>query len=631
VSKWFLKSIEINGGFLPGFCLSLPAGLTCIIGPRGSGKSTFVEALRFGMAGPSRASKKRLDLIEANLGPGSLITLSTCSTADGGGYTIRRGYKEQVSLIDDNGKAITTVDLDRGTFLPLDAYSDKEIESIADDSLGDRRRSLLDELESGPLSQIHLCIAEQRRALEANSDKIRAASRLINDLTEQIEEMGDARARLDALPPLVEGVASEAVRVAARQCQLNAQENRHLDDSIKSVTGFRVDLEALITGMYDNASDPSAPLDSSAGSANVNILETAQTEINSYLSAARQQIGTAIDSLKMAESKLLDTQTDLIAVHTEQDAQYAKLMEKDAAAGRIIQERTSAEDAVSRLDQITSQRADVRSQLQRLEVERKTLRGNYLLERGRLSELRERVAQRLENEAGAKVRIRVRRNGDNTNYQQLLTEALRGARVRNQTEIVEKLMRLQPDQLAQLITKNNLSEFEAQMSLGDERARKVLENLRLTLDPLNLETTAIDDRIFIELNLSTGSVSNFKDASELSRGQKCTALLPLLLARRDSPLVIDQPEDNLDNHFIYETVVENIRRMKVRRQMVFITHNANIPVLAEADLVVVLNSDGKIGYIEKAGTLDECREEIIDLLEGGREAFELRSRKYGKW
>jgi energy-coupling factor transporter ATP-binding protein EcfA2 len=191
-------------------------------------------------------------------------------------------------------------------------------------------------------------------------------------------------------------------------------------------------------------------------------------------------------------------------------------------------------------------------------------------------------------------------------------------------------MRLQPDQLAQLITKNNLSEFEAQMSLGDERARKVLENLRLTLDPLNLETTAIDDRIFIELNLSTGSVSNYKDASELSRGQKCTALLPLLLARRDSPLVIDQPEDNLDNHFIYETVVENIRRMKVRRQMVFITHNANIPVLAEADLVVVLNSDGKIGYIEKAGTLDECREEIIDLLEGGREAFELRSRRYGK-
>jgi hypothetical protein len=64
--------------------------------------------------------------------------------------------------------------------------------------------------------------------------------------------------------------------------------------------------------------------------------------------------------------------------------------------------------------------------------------------------------------------------------------------------------------------------------------------------------------------------------------------------------------------------------------MVFITHNANIPVLGEADLVVVMNSDGKRGYIEKTGSLDECRSEIIDLLEGGEEAFELRRKRYAK-
>ena len=629
MSKWVLKSVEINGGFLPGFSLSLPAGLTCIIGPRGSGKSTFVEALRFGMGGCFGASKKRLDIIQANLGSGTLITLSTSSTEDGCGYTIRRTYKQQASLIASDGKAITTVDLDRGTFLPLDAYSDKEIESIADDSLGDRRRSLLDELEPGELNQIHLSISEQRRALEANADRIRAEMRLISDLTEQIEEMGDVRARLAALPPLVEGAASEAVTAAARQCHLNAQENRSLEAAIQSVTGFRDGLQAVLNNMTGETSDPSTLPDAPADSVNLAILETARTNSSVDLSSARQQIGAAIDSLKSAESKLRVIQSDLVALHTEQDGKYAELMEKNVVAGRVIQERTAAEEAVYRLDQITQQRADAKIELQKLEAERKTLRGNYLLERDRVSQLRERVAQKLQNEAGANVRIRVRRNADNTNYQQVLTDALRGARVRNQTEIVEKLMRLQPDQLAQLIAKNDLSEFEAQISLGEERARKVLENLRSTLDPLKLETTTIDDRILIELNLSTDSVPNFKDAGELSRGQKCTALLPLLLARRDSPLIIDQPEDNLDNHFIYETVVENIRRMKVRRQMVFITHNANIPVLAEADLVVVLNSDGKTGYIEKAGTLDECREEIIDLLEGGREAFDLRSRRYG--
>jgi DNA-binding MarR family transcriptional regulator len=64
--------------------------------------------------------------------------------------------------------------------------------------------------------------------------------------------------------------------------------------------------------------------------------------------------------------------------------------------------------------------------------------------------------------------------------------------------------------------------------------------------------------------------------------------------------------------------------------MIFITHNANIPVLGEADLVVVMNSDGKKGYVQKAGSLDDCRDEIIDLLEGGKKAFEARSQRYAK-
>ncbi len=93
-------------------------------------------------------------------------------------------------------------------------------------------------------------------------------------------------------------------------------------------------------------------------------------------------------------------------------------------------------------------------------------------------------------------------------------------------------------------------------------------------------------------------------------------------------MLIDQPEDNLDNHFIYETVVDSILRLKSRRQMIFITHNANIPVLGEAELVVVMNSDGQRGFVEKAGSVDECRNEIIDLLEGGEEAFELRRKRY---
>src|SRR5215468_10666595 len=213
------------------------------------------------------------------------------------------------------------------------------------------------------------------------------------------------------------------------------------------------------------------------------------------------------------------------------------------------------------------------------------------------------------------------RNADHLAYQQMLVDGLRGARVRNHEEIIATLMQLRPEQLAQFIQANDLEGFEELTSFGNERSRKILDAFRDTVDPLALEVIAIEDRVGIELNVSTAGKANFKDASDLSRGQKCTALLPILLARRDSPLIIDQPEDNLDNHFIFETVVNAVRRLKNRRQMIFITHNANIPVLAEAELILVMTSDGRVGAIEKSGAVDECREQIIELLEGGREAF----------
>ena len=192
------------------------------------------------------------------------------------------------------------------------------------------------------------------------------------------------------------------------------------------------------------------------------------------------------------------------------------------------------------------------------------------------------------------------------------------------------LMRLRPEQLAQIIQDNDIDEFEDLLTFGRERSAKILEAFRAALNPLAVEVIDIEDRVSIELNVASPTQPHFKDAAELSQGQKCTALLPLLLSRREMPLLIDQPEDNLDNHFIYETVVDAVRRLRDVRQMIFITHNANIPVLGEADFVVVMNSDGKKGYVQKAGTLDDCRDEIVDLLEGGKQAFEARSRRYGK-
>lgn len=153
---------------------------------------------------------------------------------------------------------------------------------------------------------------------------------------------------------------------------------------------------------------------------------------------------------------------------------------------------------------------------------------------------------------------------------------------------------------------------------------RVVEALDGTERLYQIETVELEDQPRIEL-----LDGQYKDTLQLSTGQRCTAILPILLLESDRPLLIDQPEDNLDNKFVFDTVVQSVRKVKQTRQLIFITHNPNIPVLGDADRVFVIGSDGQHGVIEKAGTVDDLKDEIETLLEGGKKAFLLRKRRYG--
>src|SRR5215813_13345936 len=240
---WVIEKIEISGGFLPGLSVTIPQGLTCIIGARGSGKSTPAEAVRFALCGLSAAPKHCADLIQANLAGGALVTIT--ALADGSNrYMVKRGLKQNPVLLASDGRPINTVDLDRGTFLPLDAYSSLEIEAIADEALGHKRRSLLDELRSEQMRSIQMSLAESSRALETNADHIRTAQRTIDDVTEQIEELGDVRARLSALAPSDRESSEDFVQLS-RQQQLDQREIAKLDAADRDLKRLEETLEQL--------------------------------------------------------------------------------------------------------------------------------------------------------------------------------------------------------------------------------------------------------------------------------------------------------------------------------------------------------------------------------------------------
>jgi hypothetical protein len=566
-----------------------------------------------------------LDLIKANLFS-AVITISTLDKDGKGSYTVKRVPGHPPTLLALDGRIVESVDLDRGTFLRLDGYSSQEIEDIARESLGERRRALLDELREEQLHKISLAVSDHRRKLDANADAIRAARKLITDHTERIEELGDVHAKLAACGPAPKtGESARLVQVSKLQ-EDDERSATYLQNVLEAVHQLHSDLLQSAERSKEVLSSSWVTDDPDKASLGESVRDTvakARFSVDNSLSQLSNQ-------LRESETEILRITDNLRSIRAVHDTEYVRLQAENQAASQAVQERARLEQGVFRLNKLEKERTNAKAELARHLEARKSLKGAYLLERDGISNLREEVAAELQKSAGSKVRIRVIRNADSLGYRQTLLQGLQGARVRNHDDILTSLMRLRPEELAQIIHDADADELDHHTDLGHDRCERILEAFRQAIDPLALEVVAIDDRISIELNVSSTSEPNFRDAADLSRGQMCTALLPLLLARRATPLVIDQPEDNLDNHFIYETVVETVQRLKNTRQMVFITHNANIPVLAGADLIVVLNSDGKTGYIQKAGSLDECRDEIVDLLEGGEQAFDLRRKRYGK-
>jgi len=140
------------------------------------------------------------------------------------------------------------------------------------------------------------------------------------------------------------------------------------------------------------------------------------------------------------------------------------------------------------------------------------------------------------------------------------------------------------------------------------------------------------DEVLYDSHLSLTEQIYFQDTKMdgLSLGQKGTVLLKILLAEGSMPLIIDQPEENLDNRFIYKTLKDTFREAKKQRQVIIATHNANLVVNTDAEQVIVADYDeNEIQF--SSGPLEDpdIRKEVTTLLEGGKQAFRYREQKYG--
>lgn len=117
-----------------------------------------------------------------------------------------------------------------------------------------------------------------------------------------------------------------------------------------------------------------------------------------------------------------------------------------------------------------------------------------------------------------------------------------------------------------------------------------------------------------------------------SQGQRSAALLAFLLAFGEEPIILDQPEDDLDNQLIYNLIVKQIRENKLRRQLIIVTHNPNVVVNGDADLVFMMEFGRGQCFVKQSGALQESavRQEVCRVMEGGHEAFARRWKRLGR-
>jgi len=179
-----------------------------------------------------------------------------------------------------------------------------------------------------------------------------------------------------------------------------------------------------------------------------------------------------------------------------------------------------------------------------------------------------------------------------------------------------------------------LSEYQI---TPNKQLLKIVKDIKKCLNPLEV-MISLKDKISLEYNVNLGignTAPLFRPNNQLSLGQNAVALLLIILSASQElndyrPLIMDQPEDDLDNSYIYNTLVEEFRNSKMKRQIIISTHNANIPVAADAENIFVLKYNGICGYLDNNGSIDNPKisRAVLEILEGGEKAIHDRLNKY---
>jgi len=363
-------------------------------------------------------------------------------------------------------------------------------------------------------------------------------------------------------------------------------------------------------------------------SPNAELLEAAKEHCRECRDEITGKLNALVQFMREAWPEFEEVQQKLVTAHQAQELQYNTILEQCNADRNAIMERRRLERELDEMRKKEAELTEKRNLLKQNQEDRTALNDKLSEQMSSRFSVRNNIVERINAAVGPGVRVTLNACSNLEPYKSYLVEKLKGNQMKY-TEAIDKIApHLTPTELAGVLGRGPAGRDELLRATGiNARQAEIIANV-FKSDESRFELEMIDLPDLPTIELLDGEI--YKPTKDLSTGQKCNAILPILLLDSDRPLIIDQPEDNLDNAFIHSTVVKSIQAVKRRRQLIFVTHNPNIPVLGEAEQMLVLESNGTEGRLRNSGGIEHCKDDIVNLLEGGKEAFEKRKECYAR-
>lgn len=624
-----LEAVEIEGsGFLGNLRLALSPDLNVLIGGRGVGKSALLEVMRYGLGLPLYApTEYRESLVRHALGSGGKVTLWLRQVRSEGverAYRIERVWGEEARMyeLDDAGThhvGLPVTDILGEQDRPL-FFGQRELYEVAQSPR--LRRALLDDLVGRTARQ-------KIREIERIQQDLRRNGRRLLELHEKRARREEIERRLKEIEHELRLFEQHGVAEKLQEETALARDEERLKRTAAIPDELSQEWQELRDRWHERLQSALADL-SRAESRQKSLLQQDSSqvirELQEGLSSVFSQGATFI---QQAQAQLTDIRRRWEDGRRALDKELRRIRQELGTQAldpdhllRLTREKAQLEQELVFLRQAEMEAAA-------LEQERKKLLQALRDARREAFRLREERAHEITARIGERVKVDIQYRGQRKEYAETLVNFFGGSKIpRKDLESIAQNEQIADGMALAELARKGKEELMDKTGLSDAQAQRLLDFLNQDESRwYELELLAPEDEVNVSLKVN----DRWLELEKLSAGQRATAMLLILLTQEQHPLIIDQPEDDLDNRFIYEDVVRLLREQKNRRQVIAATHNPNIPVLAHAELIVALEAESERARIAVQGGMDhpEVQEQVRRVMEGGEEAFRRRAEKYG--